>query len=96
MNESFGAATNGSIALHGMVGTNKPSYAAIFCPNLLISPSTAKSARKGQKWRFGRVPTTKGDVTGASLKVASRLTIVLDAIVESIKHSYVQLTSASQ
>jgi len=75
-------AASRSFVLDAMIEKNEPLHAAIHCPNLLKSLSTAKTARKGRKWRFRRVPTNETKRMRASFTRAISRSSVLDATVE--------------
>jgi len=83
MEGSFTDAASGSIVLGTLTEKNKPSYAAIHCPNLLSSPSTAEMLKSGRKWRFPRVWTAPTNRMLAGFALAASGSFLLEATGET-------------
>jgi len=65
-----------------------PSLDSFHDLDLLLSPSAAKMAWKGQKWRFRGVPTTKTSRKSVSFGAATSGWFVLETIVEKNDSSH--------
>jgi len=78
-----------------MVEKKKSLLDTVYCPNLLLSDISTEAIKNGWKWRFPVATSSKTKRKDVSLGGAASGSIVLDAVLEKDKHSYVQVISFS-